>query len=449
MPTVNFYLQRKKSKKNDAEYNYITMYFFYGKRFVYPTGEKINPKYWNKNKQEIKKSKYVNNYEVINTYLDDLKKTILEIYKDLRRKKSIINNEVLKQKLDKQLGRQFDKIKAEKNTFIEHFNDKVDKEIQKAKNKSTKANYITLKRYVNDFCKYYKIGINTIEQHQFEKLELFIILNCKPKSFSNKKIANSTLNSYMSTLKSLIINTNKKLNSNNEIKYKLRKTYTTKIFFSEDELKLLYSINITDEQLIHDKSYLKQNRLSLTREKFEVVRDIFVANSFVGLRFSDMINLEKSNFLLHTSDKHETGYDLRQSRIVIYNQKNNKDVSIPIKPIVFKIFQKYNFKLPKRCSSTVIRYIQYIAKVAGFNEKVKKITFQDNERIVYEVLKYELIGTHTARRSFATNAYLCRDIPIKAIMMITGHSKVETFMNYICVSDRDLAKIAAKSKFFQ
>jgi integrase len=61
--------------------------------------------------------------------------------------------------------------------------------------------------------------------------------------------------------------------------------------------------------------------------------------------------------------------------------------------------------------------------------QVKKETFK----------KYELISTHTARRSFATNEYL-NETSIIAIMSITGHKTEKSFLKYIKLSNRDHAK---------
>ena len=47
--------------------------------------------------------------------------------------------------------------------------------------------------------------------------------------------------------------------------------------------------------------------------------------------------------------------------------------------------------------------------------------------------KWEMIGTHTARRSFATNAYKA-GIPSITIMAITGHRTETAFLKYIKVT---------------
>ena len=88
-----------------------------------------------------------------------------------------------------------------------------------------------------------------------------------------------------------------------------------------------------------------------------------------------MQRLNSSNFDFKKSNKHKYGYDLQQSRITIYNQKTSKDVYIPIKPLVFEIFKKYDFKLPKRCHGHIIDHLRYIAKVAGINDSVSKVRY--------------------------------------------------------------------------
>ena len=58
-----------------------------------------------------------------------------------------------------------------------------------------------------------------------------------------------------------------------------------------------------------------------------------------------------------------------------------------------------------------------------------------------------MITSHTARRSFATNAYLA-DIPAISIMKITGHKTEAAFMKYIKISEEENAIQLQTSKFF-
>jgi integrase len=52
--------------------------------------------------------------------------------------------------------------------------------------------------------------------------------------------------------------------------------------------------------------------------------------------------------------------------------------------------------------------------------------------------KADLICSHTARRSFATNAYK-KGLPISSIMQITGHKTESSFRKYIQLSGKEHA----------
>ena len=54
--------------------------------------------------------------------------------------------------------------------------------------------------------------------------------------------------------------------------------------------------------------------------------------------------------------------------------------------------------------------------------------------------KYQLITTHTARRSFATNMYKRGYSPVH-IMSITGHKKESTFLKYIRITNEESVKM--------
>ncbi len=58
--------------------------------------------------------------------------------------------------------------------------------------------------------------------------------------------------------------------------------------------------------------------------------------------------------------------------------------------------------------------------------------------------KYALIGTHTARRTFISNA-LMMGIPVNVVMQFTGHSDYKAMKPYIAIADR--AKSEAMKMF--
>ena len=63
------------------------------------------------------------------------------------------------------------------------------------------------------------------------------------------------------------------------------------------------------------------------------------------------------------------------------------------------------------------------------------------------VPKYMLVKTHTARRSFCTNAYLA-GVPVIDIMAISTHTTESSFMRYIKVTKEQQADRMAQHPFF-
>ncbi|MBK8491902.1 MAG: tyrosine-type recombinase/integrase [Saprospirales bacterium] len=61
--------------------------------------------------------------------------------------------------------------------------------------------------------------------------------------------------------------------------------------------------------------------------------------------------------------------------------------------------------------------------------------------------KWEMISTHTARRTFATNAHKA-GVPTLVIAKITGHRTEKTLLNYIRVTAEENAMMASKNVFF-
>ena len=107
---------------------------------------------------------------------------------------------------------------------------------------------------------------------------------------------------------------------------------------------------------------------------------------------------------------------------------------------VEKILEKYNGDFPpvfssdKSSNDTLFnRYIKKVCKLAGINEIVKGLVFneEENRNEIKDTEKYNLISSHTCRRSFATNFYGNPKLPTPIIMAITGHKTEKTFFDYI------------------
>jgi integrase len=159
-------------------------------------------------------------------------------------------------------------------------------------------------------------------------------------------------------------------------------------------------------------------------------RDIFIMACYTGQRHSDWHQIKKENIII------ENGIEILRIR----QKKGAKTIHIPVHPIVKFILDKYGDDMPKVISN---QKFNEALKVIGEKAKLGKISIGG---IIVE--KKDEIKTHTARRSFATNAYLSKSMQVYEIMNCTGHKTESSFLKYLKLDGLDLATLAAESKFF-
>ncbi|MEG1544912.1 MAG: recombinase, partial [Tannerellaceae bacterium] len=70
------------------------------------------------------------------------------------------------------------------------------------------------------------------------------------------------------------------------------------------------------------------------------------------------------------------------------------------------------------------------------------------ENTIESYEKWELIGSHTARRSFASNMYNSGRFTTVQIMSITGHASEKSFLGYIKMDRQASARSIASDMFF-
>ncbi len=216
----------------------------------------------------------------------------------------------------------------------------------------------------------------------------------------------------------------------------------------------------------------------------EVVRDIFLLGYFSCQRYSDYSKLQEENFMT---------YDKGLGLIILTQKKTGKTVNIPIcDDRVYELCEKYHYVFPEITEQQMnikIKAVAYeLAKIQpSFQEKYvtvltaverrseqtytkllkkkeKGTKFADNERKWFYKLnkiahtrngsplwernshgeivrpKYELITSHTARRSGATNLYKLGVLSDQEIRSITGHQSQKVFESYIRIGISEQAQ---------
>ena len=227
-----------------------------------------------------------------------------------------------------------------------------------------------------------------------------------------KKLALNTIGKRIKTLK-IFLNAAKDEGINKYDAYKSKKFVSMEeesesIALDEDELKKIYE---------HDLSGTPGT---------DRVRDLFLVGCYTGCRFSDISQITPDN--------------IHDGMIHMKQQKTGTKVVIPLHPIVTAILNKYSGKLPPAISNQKFNVaLKDLAELAKINEIVHKAITKGGIKVSKAYKKHELVTTHTARRSFATNLYKS-DFPTLSIMAITGHKTEEAFLKYIKVTPDEHAK---------
>jgi len=188
--------------------------------------------------------------------------------------------------------------------------------------------------------------------------------------------------------------------------------------------------------------YLSMNEITriyyfkgLTKKQ-ERIRDLFVLGCLTALRYSDYSTLTKENF---TKDY-----------IIKITKKTGKKVTIPLHNYVREIYAKYDGEVSTGLSLQHFnRYIKKICQRVGFTEEIVFHYTKGGKLVTETKQKWEMISSHTARRSAATNLYQTGRIKTYEIMALTGHTTEKSFFRYIRTSDEDKARQIAGDNFFR
>lgn len=203
----------------------------------------------------------------------------------------------------------------------------------------------------------------------------------------------------------------------------------TEIYLTKEELQALYNMELTGYD--------------------EVVRDVFLIGCYTAQRFSDYARIDSS--CIGTTAK-----GTKVIRLVQKKTKNN--VVIPIlAPELETLLEKYDYNVPRIIDVSLNRSIKKICQklaetVPSLNEKIRT-RLSKSERIMEknakergEILfeydrdghvlkpKYQLVMSHTARRTCITLMYLSKSYTTAQMMTVSGHKKETTFRGYIKLS---------------
>jgi len=392
---VKFYLDSKISRTGEgAIWCYLREY---DKTLALNTGERINVELWDKNLHRADPRKTSDkivkgSLQNINQYLNTFESKIYDIVRSVRSKNFSAGFGAVTEEIKKQFNKRETSIYAVYDEFTAIKRLEVSKpSIQKIKRiKSLLEEYEKVNREKLDFDK--------ITPLFFSKFYVFLI--------EKKNMINNTASKNVQFFKSFLIwaNNNNYTTNTSYKSFKGKSEKNEVIYLTENELMTLYNLQIDDDRL-------------------KRVRDTFVFQCFTGVRYSDIQNLSRD--------------DISGATWTVRTQKTHQILEIPLSAYPISILAKYSDDpqpLPVISNQKMNTYLKELLKFAKIDEPVKVVKYKGSERIETTHKKYEVVGTHTARRTFISLS-LQKGMKPDVIMAITGHTTYKMMQKYLKIAD--------------
>ena len=408
---INYYLQKIVKEKT---YHFILISVAWNNQRIRTTLKtNIDEKLWDINKQRAKASS--KNPRQINDKLDDIR-VKMKNYFDLTEKElgRVPNVKETKFALDEIINNRIIKINKSRNeknpiSFMKAFNLFIEETKSGARlstggkriQSSTITSYVTTQNHLIELFKRKKAEIyfDDINDTFFANLTNYLTEKC---------LANNSQGRLVKIVKTFMHWSLEKGFHSNRTFIKSLKIFdekTTKIALNKVELEAIE--NLTD-----------------LSARLERTRDMFLTQCYSGLRFSDLVNLKPENI------------NLEEKIISIYTIKTKDPLIVPITKKLNSIILKYTSMFPKISSQKYNEAIKDLCKEAGINDNVQ-LTYNIGDKRVDEIKpKYELISSHTGRRTFITLS-LRKGLLEDVIMQVSGHTNKKSFQRYVRIAKSD------------
>jgi integrase len=376
---------------------------------------------WDYDKQQVKNRSIVTDRQEINNLIKNLTDHFYKFELRNREKGITPNYKEVKQYFDSFYTISEDKKEKDLFAFIDEFIEdaktKPNPITHKLVTKATLRGYTLTKNFLVRFHKeQYPINFETINLEWYYDFVEWANSQNLTTNYIGKHI--KTVKTFMSSAVEVGLTANESFKSK---KFIVSKEESDSVYLNEKELKAIWNLNLSKEP------------------RKEIARDLFLIGAYTGLRVSDYNNINKHNIKVINGVK----------MISIVNQKTNRKVSIPVHPIVEMILEKYDGNTPPKIpDSDINEHIKFVCESAEIDDVEYIEQTRGGKKVQLKKYKFELVKTHTARRSFCTNAYL-GGVSTLDIMSISGHTTESSFMKYIKVSSEQFATKMSKHEFFK
>ena len=181
---------------------------------------------------------------------------------------------------------------------------------------------------------------------------------------------------------------------------------------------------------------IKSFQIPETKRYLEGTRDVLMFCCYTGLRYSDVATLRRSN--------------AKENHIEVTTVKTADNLIIELNRHSRAILEKYkdvafegNKVLPVISNQKMNNYIKELRKLAGIDTNIRITQYKGHDRIDTIYPKYELLCTHTGRKTLSVGSFIGNTAKRSNERM--GHSDYKAMKPYIDIADS--IKVNAMSRF--
>ncbi len=360
-----------------------------GKRTYFSTGVHVKPDEWDQ------KYSIVNNkngdYEELNEEIDRQISELKESIKFKKQKGESVTLKKLKEVKDEKIY----------TSFYDFMEDQIEKRnLNEATKKTQRRTLSVLKEFKKELL--------------FKDIDVIFLMNFQ-RYIELKGLKTNSVYKYFKNIRTYVnLAIVMDFMENNDYpfkKFKLKQVNGNRDFLTPDELIKLENLDLSNDPIL------------------EKAKDIFLFSCYTGLRFSDIVRLEK-NFFKSINNIIWLDTDLLKSQIN-NDITTRKNIKLPLDKLfngkAINIYEKYKDEK---------KYLFDDFSNTEINEHLKTI----NKKLKLD----KKITFHVARHTCATNL-IYHGVPITTVQKILGHEKVDVTQLYAKVLDvtllNDLDKI--------
>jgi site-specific recombinase XerD len=393
---LSFYLRPSHNRKGYADV-YANIQFSADSRFRKSTGVRVKKAHWDEKKMKLK-AQSPGAMEV-NLALLKIEEKVAEMHYGLKFANKTADSDMVDEMvfgLAPRSKRISSRLNLESN-FMEYLQN-VENTISKNSIKSYRSSFNHIKNFAEE--KGLKLDFTLFDRDFEIRFTQYLI--------KEKNISNNTIGKYIMSLKIFLKQMEKR-----GIKvdpayrdYRILSAPVDFVYLTSVELDALLELDLSN------------------RPQLERVRDVFVFQCGSGLRYGDIEKI--------------TWDDIHDNRIEITTEKTKQLLKIPLNKYTKWVIDRNKGAeklIDPLLNQVQNRCLKELGAMMGMFGKHKVVKFYGTKRKEDTRAKWELISTHTARRTFVILA-LERGMRPEVVMKITGHTKLSTLQRYITISDK-------------